>query len=59
MSYDICAKKWNDGKDHDCSEIQFHAGRCICVCGAQKMIRDVPIKKWTLPTRFGRRKKDS
>jgi hypothetical protein len=47
MSYDHCAKKWNDGKDHQCREHAGHSGMCECSCGAQRFIRDAPLKKWT------------
>jgi hypothetical protein len=38
MSYDVCEKKWNDGKEHVCVEMEGHGGLCCCVCGAQKRI---------------------
>ena len=45
MSYDMCSKQWNDGKDHSCVEMHGHGGMCMCSCGEQRFIRDTPLKK--------------
>jgi hypothetical protein len=53
MSYDLCAKEWNEpsdaagfGKHHRCVEPEGHFFACTCKCGARRLIRDVPLRKW-------------
>ena len=60
MSYDLCGKEWEVGegmvrKVHHCVEMAGHFMHCVCKCGARKLLREVPLKRWEPKPRQGRR----